>query len=337
LNWDPFQDVRPLERDFIAAYYGAAAPVMEKIIWGIFDRLDSDDRNNGRVPAPEFFSKEFTSQILVWFDEAAKLAPDKLKDEIKGDERDFVQNGIWALKPVGRENSPEQEEVFGMLLKKHIAFALEKHVKDVEAARRQKKSAPGFDEIVNNIWNLTHVKIDTSGLKEGKIPPMLAELAKDPVETIKKHRVTDFTKKLPDGLLIPAEAFTGGEGPMYYKWKCEGRVAAWVRGSMTDVSQMSAMFTLDSAPAGEFELEIEGQDSDKLWCPQAPIQIAINGKTIFEGANGFVKHGWSKRTFSVPAGIMKKGNNTIAIKNLVSSDSQSAHWFMISGAKLVLK
>jgi hypothetical protein len=334
LNWDPFLDVRPLEKEFIKAYYGEAAPVMGKIIWGIFDRLDEDDRNNGRGPAPEFFSKEFTGKVLGWFDEAAKLAPEKLKGEIRGDKEGFVQNGVLVLRPVGRESSQEQAEVFGMFLKRYIAFSLEKHGKASELAGKQKKPVPGFEGIADDIWNLTHVRIDTVSLKEGEIPPMLAELAKDPVGTIKKHRITDFTKKLPDGVLIPAEAFSGAVGPTYYKWKCEGKVAAWVRGSMTDVSVMSATFALDGEPSGKSELEIEGQDSDKLWCPQAPIQIVINGKNIFEGLNGFVKHGWSKRTFSVPAGVLKKGENTITIRNLASSDSRTAYWFMISEAKL---
>ncbi|MHC4873463.1 MAG: DUF4838 domain-containing protein, partial [Planctomycetota bacterium] len=47
LNWDPHQDTTKLERDFIHAYYGKAAPAMEKIISSIYNRLD-DDKNNKR-------------------------------------------------------------------------------------------------------------------------------------------------------------------------------------------------------------------------------------------------------------------------------------------------
>ena len=44
-------------------------------------------------------------------------------------------------------------------------------------------------------------------------------------------------------------------------------------------------------------LEIEGQDSDKSWCPPVSIQILVNKRKVFEGPNGFVKCGWSRRTW----------------------------------------
>lgn len=335
LNWDPFQDTSKLMRDFIRNYYGKAAPAMMEIIFGIYNRLDSDDKNNGRIPAREFFDKNFVEKTLALFAKAIKLAPEKIKPGIEKDEMNFLINGIYSLKIAGREDIPKEElESFGLLLSKYIKLALAEHNAAVECAKKRGKTPPGFGKIINCVWKLANVKIDSENLKDGEIPPRLLELQKNPVETIRKYRVTDFTKKLPNGIKLPAMAFSGAVGPMYYEWKCEGKVAAWVRGSMTDVSVMSAKFRLEKAPEGAAILTIEGQDSDKLWCPPVPIQILLNGNPIFEGPNGFVKHGWSKREFKIPAGLLRKGGNELEIRNLTNSDSRVAHWFMLSYAEI---
>jgi len=128
LNWDPFQNVRTLEKEFIRAYYGQAAPLMERIIETIYDRLDEDDRNNGRKPDPTFFGKAFTKQVLAWFDEAAKLAPVKIQKEIESDRHNFIINGVYALKPINRQNvTKDQFDVFCMVLSDYIKYELKQY------------------------------------------------------------------------------------------------------------------------------------------------------------------------------------------------------------------
>jgi hypothetical protein len=323
-------------RDFIRNYYGKAAPAMEEIIFGIYNRIESDARNNGRVPAREFFSKQFVEKILALFAKAQKLAPEKIKPEIQEDELNFAKNGIRSLRIAGKEKIDKNElETFGLLLSKYIKLELAQHEKLAQRAIKRGKNPPGYNKIINRIWQLTNVKIEEG--KDGKVPARLLGLQNNPLETINKYRITDFTEKLPDGIKLPAMAFSGAVGPMYYKWKCEGKVAAWVRGSMTDVSAMSAKFKLDKIPTGNATLTIEGQDSDKMWCPPVPIQIILNGNLIFEGPNGFVKHGWSKREFKIPSGTLRKGSNELEIKNLANTDSRTAHWFMLSEASITWK
>jgi hypothetical protein len=322
-----------LERDFIHAYYGKAAPAMEKIISSIYNRLD-DDKNNKRIPDKSYFSRSFITEIFRLFTEAEKLAPEKVKAEIRSDAYNFAVNGIYAAKPFEREGISEE---FGILLSKYISHTLADHAAAVNKAEKAGAKIPGPDRIIKKIWDLTRVEIKTDGLKDGEVPALLLELQKNPVAAIRKHMITDFTEKIPNGIRLPAMAFSGGEGPMYYKWKCEGKVAAWVRGNMTEVSKMQAEFSLAEKPSGEVILEIEGQDSDKMWCPNTRIKIMVNNNLIFEGPNGFIKHGWSKRKFKVAEDIISKGNNVIEIINTVNSDSRSAHWFMISEAKFTWK
>ncbi len=318
LNWNPFQNVRTLEKEFIKSYYGKAAPVMGNIIESIYDRLDEDNRNNGRIPAPEFFSKEFTAQLIAWFKEAIKLAPEKLKKEIANDESSVLYNGLLALKMTNwHDASPEQLEVLCKILPAYIKLELNKTFQP----DRVRKQLTGL------IWNCLHIK---------STPEVLAELEKNPLQAIKKYQITKFTKKIPNGIIIPAMAFSGGEGPRYYKWKCEGKVAAWIRGSMTEQSVMKAKFNWTEDIDKAYTLGIDGQDSDKLWCPPAPIRISINDTVIFEGPNGFKKHGWSLKKFPVQPGVLHKGDNIIKIENLANSDSRSAHWFMVSEARIEL-
>lgn len=332
LNWDPFQDERKLEREFIRAYYGAAAPIMEEIITSIYDRIEDLDCA-GRIPPAEYFTQAFVDKTLKLFDQAIAAAPKKLKNEIRHDKLMFVTNGVHALKLAGMKDVPsERPRVFATVLKPFISLTLTDLKKKIE--RSGKEPVPeNYQSLANTVWNLARVEIPLKPTGADAVPERLIKLAKDPLPVIRAHRVTKFDKPLPGGgVLIPALAFSGGVGPMYYKWKCEGKVATWVRGTMTEVSKMSADFDLDKVPSGKATLTIDGQDSEKSWCPPAPIRISINGEEIFNGPNGFVKCGWSKRTFPIPAGVLKVGENTLTIENLAGSDSRSAHWFMLSEA-----
>ncbi|MCM8769957.1 MAG: hypothetical protein NC911_09905, partial [Candidatus Omnitrophica bacterium] len=133
-----------------------------------------------------------------------------------------------------------------------------------------------------------------------------------------------------DGWRITANAFTGSQVWQKYSWLCEPKDGAIIRGTMTEFSRMQARFTLDRLPEGKKTiLEIEGQDSDKFWCPPVPIQIFLNNRKVFEGPNGFVKRGWSRQTFPLPEGALKVGDNVIEIRNLANSDSLISHWVMI--------
>jgi len=335
LNWDPFQNSQSLEKSFIRAYYGDAAPVMEEIVASVYDRLEADDRNNGRGPSRSFFDKEFVRTLMSRFDEAAALAPERLRKEIETDRTLIVGQGLAALKPTRQVPLTDDEfDVFGMLFAADLQRRIDDYSQEARVAVERGTKPPALAPLADHVWGLTHVRVETVGLVPGELPPRLGELVRDATSTIRKHRILDFTERTADGVRIPALAFSGGEGPIYYLWKCEGKVAAWVKGAMTDVSVMQADFTLTAAEAAATHLDIEGQDSDKLWCPPAAIRISLNGQPIFEGSNGFVKQGWSRRTFTIPAGALVPGRNVLTVENLTATDDQTAHWFMCADAWL---
>ena len=164
------------------------------------------------------------------------------------------------------------------------------------------------------------------------MPSLIAEMIRNPQQAIWEHRQTVFVEKRPNGVRISPYAFEGGMAPVFYHWKCPGRLAVAVRGTMTEQYRMKAVFPLELlAPS---ELVFEGQSCDKLFVPPVPIRITINGKTVFEGGNGCRKHGWTLRRIRIPEGVLRPGDNTLVFENLAKSDSRVSHWFMIAGAEI---
>ncbi len=332
LNWDPFLDTPRLERAFIRHYYGDAAEAMGAIYFGIFDRIDADLRNNGGHPHPGFFERTFVETVFARFEEAVQKAPTPaIRAEIESDRDQFVDIGVAVLAP---RDAPELDDErlsrFTLFLRRKLDAQVAVLGKQREIAAKAGKPQPGWKGIADAVWGWTRVSI--GGEADEALPARLRELMADPAGVIRQHRVTDFTEPLPSGMRLPAMAFSGACGPTFYQWKCEGRVAAWVRGAMTDVSEMRARFSLAGAPAGgEAVLAIDGQDSDDLTAAAAPIRITLNGQTVFEGPNGFVKLGWSKREFTFPVRYLKAGENVLTVSNTAVSDAPSS-WFMLSEA-----
>ena len=62
------------------------------------------------------------------------------------------------------------------------------------------------------------------------------------------------------------------------------------------------------------------------------IRIAVNGKTLFEGPNKFVRFGWSLEKFTIPFDCLKRGN-VLTIENIEdTANTQGPPWFMINYA-----
>ncbi|MCM8768245.1 MAG: DUF4838 domain-containing protein, partial [Candidatus Omnitrophica bacterium] len=203
LNWNPFLEVANLKRDFIYAYYRQAAPIMEKIINTIYDRIEYgnyDSRMHG-VPPADYWTKPFVTETLALFDQAIALLPEGAwgkKSEVMKDREWFINNCLSVTKPAGRKYTEEELEVFGLCLKEYLSKWLEEHNQQVEIARVEKKKAPGYDDIANKLWNWARIKVETE-VSEGEIPSVLTRLMKDPIATIKKEMVTNFVEKIPDG------------------------------------------------------------------------------------------------------------------------------------------
>lgn len=139
-----------------------------------------------------------------------------------------------------------------------------------------------------------------------------------------------------DILLSPYD-FGGGAVPLLYSYRCAKRLATFIKGRKTRIAGMSAAFNLKAEQLnGTYELVICGQDDDSP--EKCPIQIELNGNTVFQGANTFDRFGWNIRRFTIPAGLLKEGANSLIIRNLSDSGNISGPpFFMLNYAVLQKK
>ncbi len=136
-----------------------------------------------------------------------------------------------------------------------------------------------------------------------------------------------------DILLTPYD-FGGGANPLLYTYRCEKRLATYVKGKKTKISKMSASFFLKTEQLNaRYKLVICGQDDDSN--EKCPIRIELNGNSIFEGKNPFQRFGWNVQEFEIPPGILKEGANTLDIQNTAdSANIAGPPFFMINYAVL---
>jgi hypothetical protein len=105
-----------------------------------------------------------------------------------------------------------------------------------------------------------------------------------------------------------------------------GIPATWVYGQGTSYSTMSASFDVSGQP-GAGSLTIVGVDSEDP--PKTPIQISVNGTTIYQGPDPLPNDttagpngpgNWGTYTWSIPQGTLRQGTNQVTITNLDPSD-----------------
>lgn len=105
-------------------------------------------------------------------------------------------------------------------------------------------------------------------------------------------------------------------------------------------ASMRAVLKLEKLPDAPLFLHVKGRDDDAPG--SCKISVALNGKTLFEGANTFKADGWKTEKLAIPAGTAKAGDNEVVIANLeAKGEIGMPPWFMVAscglgGEKLVL-
>ncbi len=107
-------------------------------------------------------------------------------------------------------------------------------------------------------------------------------------------------------------------------------------GSDTVYGAMSCTFTLDPAPAGPVTLTLNGVDDPAAW--SNALSVTVNGQALAgtvafpdsrEAANTRYLVGWSDRSLTIPAGLLKAGANTLTIANTRPVRTSDAWTFTI--------
>jgi len=336
LTWDPYEDITSLRNEFIRAYYGEAAPLVRELCDLIYFRLEHGDYDArmraGGFPPPDYFERKFVDNAFELFDRALELTKgnNRAHTDLQKTKELYIAN-CFGLRPgLSGELSDDEYYVFGRNLTEYV-----NNVWLPQLTSPRSKKEPRFSDLKSKIWALTFVDIGEPPA-EGKLPPLLLEMMRNPKKVIDERRKTYFVETAPDGWRMPGIQFRGGQYWRSYSWQCPRREHCMVvRGRMTDVSTMEARLILDAPPPDrDGLLEVEGQDSDKMWAEPAPIEIRINKSLLYDGPNNFAKMGWSRRTWRLPKGTLHQGENVIRIRNNAASDSLTSHWFMLSECRV---
>ena len=129
--------------------------------------------------------------------------------------------------------------------------------------------------------------------------PNLAAYRQDAGES-QKHAEQEAGFSQKTGIFLSAYDFVGGCGPKKYGNRCEPRLATWVYGARSANPKMAASFRVEPFPPPcDYEVVVSGQDDDAD--AQCRIRVWVNKTMIFEGESPFVRFGWSRHTFRVPA------------------------------------
>ena len=319
LLWNPEQDAAKLADEYINFVYGSAAPPIRDF----FARSREQYRRtlgrdmDGMYPQA-FYEGAFARQCLKCFANAEQLADGKLRSEIMGEEKLFLMD--WMNHPLSTELDAAARELLEFQLgrlgelagddeKQRIAFAREVHALGV-GLELKRKGALALVEQWMKAQNFPRPKIEQ----------------------------TDR------GVQLPASAFMfAGWGPGLYRGTaipCPSKMAVgiYVEGNtMRRSHKMEAIFELSRLPGdGSAVLEVEATDCDHD-VPPATIRVEINGQKIYEGQVLVVKHNWSRQSFKIPAGTLKKGENVVRFLNITDPKSVKKwyeRWYMLSSATL---
>jgi hypothetical protein len=129
------------------------------------------------------------------------------------------------------------------------------------------------------------------------------------------------------------KSFEGGKEYGRYK----DQPSVFIYGARSPYPQVKATLRLEKIPAKP-TLTIGGMDDNWPAPSKAPIEILVNGKSVFHGNSEFPDNEWAAKSYSIPDGTLKVGANEVLIKNLGDSASPSTPpWFGVTLVKIAEK
>ncbi len=175
-----------------------------------------------------------------------------------------------------------------------------------------------------------HVQQVNRFTKQLERSPDLAAYRRDAIESQRRaEKEVGFNED--KDIFLSAYDFIGGAGPSKYANRCEKRLATWIYGRRTANPSMEAAFRVEPfPPEGDYLLVVSAQDDDAD--SKCRIRITVNGTKIFEGENSFIRFGWSRHTFRIPATALKR-KTLLRIENAVDTGrSGGPPFFMLNYA-----
>ncbi len=319
MMWNPNQDAMNLARGFINYHYGPAAESIWKILKISHERyvetLGKGNELKNQYPVG-YYSEKFAKNVLDYFFEAktAVVENTKLLKKIKTEESYFIQD--WMGHPNFERIDEKARNLIFSQLNRLLSLVGESDKKKIQLTREIHRLALRLDA--------TH--------------PGTVEIAEKWIKQQNLYRPA--FEKLTNGVRLTPESFMfAGYGPARYSWKCPPKqaVGIYVKGNSRHRShRMISEFELDLMGDGKnATLTLEGQVSEHPLKPK--IIIKLNNTEIFSGSADFVKNNWSKQSYPVPEGVLKKGKNKLEFINIshpISIFKWNQRWLLISDATI---
>jgi hypothetical protein len=316
LQWQPDVPVEPLIGEFIAAFYGPAAPQVRQY----FDFLsrEVDERpihQQCEAASPHTVTAAYADKALGMLDRAEEAARGNRAAlyRVQKEKLCVLFGDLNARNPVnGKLEASEQ--VFARRLAEFAAIGRTQRI--TQFVRR----VPTEDWL----YKIARLRPTRS---PWYADPLIDRLIKDPMGTLVKERQEHAQTAVPGGWRLELDGFRGPVGPQEYDHECPKRRAVWIYGAGSNNPVMSTVLNLPAAPETG-RLVLTGQDDDKPGAVK--IRVSVNSQTVFEGPNTCAERNWSAQEIALPAGLLKAGDNEIRIATMEPSAAADQGWFMLS-------
>lgn len=326
LHWDLRADVEALIDEFMAAYYGKAAPPVREYFNLMHKEVDERRVHQMCEGAnPGLVTPDYARKALDLF----RKAEEAVRDDRAALYRVRVEKSFVLFADVNERNP-----VNGKLAESREEFA-RRLAEFMQIGRAMKLGVIGRkDDGIVSDWLFKIARIRT------QVNPWYADRLVDrfiaePVKTLNEESRKYSQKEIPGGVEVELDAFVGGQGPREYSHQCPPRKAVWICGKNSKTPQMWATFYLEKAPPAQARLVLTGQDDDKPGAVE--VRVTVNGKEVFSGPNPFKQCDWSASEFPIPSGVLKQGENEVRFATLKDSSAPDQGWVMIAECKVLFR
>ena len=327
-RWNLGEDADKLMEEFDLNYYGSAGEAMHRITLFI-DEYGRNHQHKGKegkltllfcghqAHTKSIFDRATLNKIYAMFDEAIAAA---------GDDKVVLARIFEAKKYILAEDFIKfgpgtcgTEAELDAFVKRLVDF--------ITMARKAPKQ---FASITLD-QNARSFLLANAGLaipNTGKFwanEPFIDQFLADP----KAYFST--ADRIPGGWYFKPLAMRGASSPAIYGYECPPRYCVTLRRAPrgaaelggyapagaereSDQSRVTITMNLHYAPPAVSFLAIEGQDDDKRGTSK--MSVTVNGRQVYSGFNRFPERAWGRMVVNIPAGVLKKGKNTIVIANI---------------------
>ena len=326
LHWEPTADAEALIDEFMAAYYGPAAPHVRACFDFMHRQVEERQVHQMCEGAnPGLVTADYARTALALLAKAeAAVADDRARlYRVRTETFCVLFADLNERNPVN-DNLADGREAFTRRLAEFCRIGRTHRIRTV--GRREAG-------IVSD-WLHRIARIRTR-VNPWYADPLIRRLVADPVKTLATEQKLYCQTKIPGGWRLELDGFRGGHGPADYDYQCPLRRAVWIYGTNTKNPAMRTTLFLERVPKGKARLALVAQDDDKPGSVR--IRIALNGKPIFEGPNPFKEKGWSQAEFPISAGLLRRGENHIRIATLDPSKARDQGWFMLAECQVLMR